>query len=489
MKTQFKKGAALIVLLVMSVFLLYAEKTPIEHLYSYKLDNGLSVFVAENHSAPLVYIEVTVRAGSIAQTPENAGLFHLYEHMMFKGNAKYKNSQAMQTALKNMGVPKWNGTTSIDRVNYFITVPVDQLENGLEFWSYAIRDPLMLPKEFEDEKKVVISEIQGYYGQPSEQQTYFTTRMLFPEAPWTFDAGGPVEVVQNATIEQLRDIQHKYYIPNNAAVLVGGDVNPDEAYQLVKKVFGNWKGGEDPWKEESKPYAGNPLEAPLCCVIPYDELSPEYLQVIVAYHGPDSDFDTKDTYTADVLSKVLADPNGAFVKTILKNKNLQIPNAQYIWAGYQTMRHHGLISFNGIMLNPSDNPSGRALEFYETVTKKALPAVEKDKSLESEQKRKLLLQSIKDARAWDTESAENLLSLLSYYWTYAPKDYFLSYDENLMKVEKKDLTPYLETYIYKRNPVIKVFVNPQIYEQTKKEFDDAGFVQITAENAFWWSNK
>ncbi len=63
MKTQFKKGAALILLLVMSVFLLYAEKTPIEHLYSYKLDNGLSVFVAENHSAPLVYIEVTVRAG------------------------------------------------------------------------------------------------------------------------------------------------------------------------------------------------------------------------------------------------------------------------------------------------------------------------------------------------------------------------------------------------------------------------------------------
>ena len=489
MKTQFKKGTALIVLTIMSVFLLFAEKTPIEHLHSYTLDNGLSVFVAENHSAPLVYIEVTVRAGSIAQTPENAGLFHLYEHMMFKGNAKYRNSQAMQTALKNMGVTNWNGTTSIDRVNYFITVPVDQFENGLEFWSYAIREPLMVPKEFEDEKKVVMSEIQGGYSQPSEQQSYFTTKSLFPEAPWTFDPSGPVAVVQNATIQQLRDIQQKYYIPNNAAVLVGGDVDPDEAYKLVKKVFGNWKGGDDPWKEEAKPYNRNPLDAPLYCVIPHDELSPEYLQVIVTYRGPDADFDTKDTYTADVLSKILADPNGAFVKTVLKNKNLQIPNAQYLWAGYQTMRHHGLVSFNGVMIRPETNLPGRALDFYETVTKKALPAVEKDKSLETEQKRNLLLQSLKDGRAWDTETAEKLLSILSYYWTYAPKDYFLSYDDNLTKVEKKDITTYLQTYVYNRNPVIKVFVNPQVYEQTKKEFDDAGFVQITADNAFWWSDK
>ena len=104
MKNVLKKCTAMIVLSMVSVLLLFAEETPIENLYEYTLDNGLSVFVAENHSAPLVYIEVTVRAGSIAQTPENAGLFHLYEHMMFKGNVKYKNSQAMQTALKNMGV-------------------------------------------------------------------------------------------------------------------------------------------------------------------------------------------------------------------------------------------------------------------------------------------------------------------------------------------------------------------------------------------------
>ena len=320
-------------LFVTSVFLLFAEKTSVEHLYSYQLDNGLSVFVAENHSAPLVYIEVAVRAGAVAQTPENAGLFHLYEHMMFKGNKKYPTSQQMQRALNDMGCAKWNGTTGIDHVNYFVTVPVDQFEKGLEFWSYAIREPLMNPKEFEDEKKVVISEIQGYFAQPSEKSFQYTSKLLFSEAPWTRDPCGSVEVIQGATVEQLKSIQKKYYIPNNAAVFVGGDVNPDEACRLVEKIYGSWKSGEDPWTEEAKPYAANPLSAPSYCVLPNDEVSSEIAQVSISYHGPDSDFNLKDTYTGDVISKVLDDPSGAYKKTLIKNKRLKIPDSTYIWSG------------------------------------------------------------------------------------------------------------------------------------------------------------
>ncbi len=486
-----KKAYALAAMCFVSALLLFAEekpgKTSVEHLYSYTLDNGLSVFVAENHSAPLVYIEVAVRAGAIAQTPENAGLFHLYEHMMFKGNPKYPNAQAMQTALKDMGVPNWNGTTSTDRVNYFITVPVDQLEKGLEFWSYAIREPLMNPKEFEDEKKVVISEIQGYFGQPSQQQWSYLYRTLFPEAPWTTDPCGSVEIVKNATVGQLREIQKKYYVPNNAAVFVGGDVSPEEAYRLVNKIYGSWKRGDDPWKDFTKGYAANPLSAPVYCVLPANEISPDIAQVSVYYHGPDGQFNIQDTYTADVLSRVLMDPAGPFVTTLVKNKKLSIPNSDYIGSGYQTSRSHGLLSFGGIMLNPANDLPGRAREFYETLTKKALPAVQKDKSLDSPKKRNLLLQALKDSNAYETESAEGLLSMLSYYWASATTDYYTSYSENMAKVQKKDFDSYLEEYVYSRNPVIAVSVNPAVYEQTKQEYEAAGFVVITAENAFWWS--
>lgn len=490
MKSLIKKRLALVLLVIMSFFLLSAEekssKTSIENLYSYKLDNGLSVYVAENHSAPLVYIEVTVRTGACDQTMENAGLFHLYEHMMFKGNSKYRNAQAIQTAVNNMGVPEWNGTTSTDRVNYFFTVPVNQLEKGLEFWSYAIREPLMNEKEFEDEKKVVISEIQGYFGKPYWMKMFYTGNKLFPEAPWTVDSCGSVEVVQNATLKQLREIQKKYYVPNNAAVLVGGDVNPEEVYVLVKKIFGDWKKGENTDGDFAKQYDVNPFEKPKFCVLPYNELSPEFAQVLVISRASDADFDLNDTYTGAVLAEVLNEPSSSFKKAVLKNKKLGIPDSSFLDTDYSLSRQHGIFTFSGVMINPSKNLTERVNDFYQTIIKNALPAVQKDKSLEYEKKRQMLINFLNDENAYQSESAEGVLKNLSALWTHGTKEFFFTLDENLKSVNKNDLDLYIENYFYKRNPMIMVFVNPEVYEKTKQEFENAGYELVNSETAFWW---
>ncbi|MBR4599580.1 MAG: insulinase family protein, partial [Treponema sp.] len=103
----------------------YAEDTSIPGVYRYRFENGLELFVAENNAAPLAYIEIAVRAGAVTQNPENAGLFHLYEHMMFKGNEKYENQQAFMEGADELGQIDQNGSTSIDRVNYFFTIPSD----------------------------------------------------------------------------------------------------------------------------------------------------------------------------------------------------------------------------------------------------------------------------------------------------------------------------------------------------------------------------
>jgi zinc protease len=132
----------------------YAEETPVPNLYQYKLDNGLMLFVAENHAVPLAYIEIAVKCGAYTQTPETAGLFHLYEHMMFKGNSLYPNAAAVQDALSKLGVASWNGTTSLECVNYFFTIPSDKIEDGLNFWNSAIRFPLLDKRELENEKKL-----------------------------------------------------------------------------------------------------------------------------------------------------------------------------------------------------------------------------------------------------------------------------------------------------------------------------------------------
>ena len=210
----------LIVLLLHLPFCTSAEETPVPHLYQYTLDNGLDVFVAENHSVPLVYIEVAVKCGSFTQIPQTAGLFHLYEHMMFKGNSLYKNAAAVTRALSQMGVAEWNGSTGVECVNYYFTVPASQLEEGLLFWNSAIREPLLDKKELQNEKQVVLSEIRGNFSDPGRILSAAKCRALFPAAPWKLDSGGSDVVVEKATVKQLKKIQKTYYVPNNAAVFL-----------------------------------------------------------------------------------------------------------------------------------------------------------------------------------------------------------------------------------------------------------------------------
>lgn len=274
-----------------------------ETTYFYTLENGLSLFVSENHTVPLTYIEIAIRAGAITQDKNNAGIFHLYEHMMFKANSRFDNSAKVQKALSDMGTASWNGTTGIECVNYFFTIPNTQLENGLEFWNAAIREPFIDDTELEIEKKVVISEIQGNESNPDRYTGAFVNRHLFPNAPWQLDPSGSVENIQNATVEMLRDIQQKYYIPSNAALFIAGDVEHQNVYELVKRIYGSWKKNDVEISQIENVIAKQtkvPFEKPYFCVIPYDKISEQFSQVNILYRGPDSDFDEQDTYPADL---------------------------------------------------------------------------------------------------------------------------------------------------------------------------------------------
>ena len=215
MKNKFfaKTARALFAAALMAAFFACAlsscKKSASLYPEYFQLSNGLSVFVRPDHKVPLAYIEIAVRAGGVTQRRDNAGIFHLYEHMMFKGNSLCKDSVAFQKELSKMGVDDWNGTTGEHCVNYFFTIPSEDLKRGMEFWSAAIREPLLDEKEFEDEKKVVISEIQAQYNSPGTILACFFNKTIFPNAPWQLDPSGAVKTVQDATLEELKSIKEK----------------------------------------------------------------------------------------------------------------------------------------------------------------------------------------------------------------------------------------------------------------------------------------
>lgn len=492
MKKYAAKFKLIAVVLFFSVVLLHAEVCNIPSLYRYKLKNGLELFVAENDSAPLAYIEIAVRAGAVTQQKENAGLFHFYEHMMFKGNKKFKNQQESIAALNRMGVSNWNGTTGIDRVNYYFTVPSNLVKDGLEYWSYAIRTPLLDKTEFENEKNVVIAEIAGGRSEPSRIFAAGMFRSLFPDSPWRLDSSGTVEIIRNATVEQLRKIQDEYYVPENTALFVGGAVHHEEIFAMVQEIYGSWqngsfaKGGSVKVSVPSK----TPVKNDKKIVFPDPRTSGNILQFVYYLRGPDAETDSDDTYAADVWAYLLGNPSGAFLSLLVNDEKLQIPDADYAGGGYTTMRASGMISFSAAMLSGGElsavQKSERLLKLLKNQGITTMLSSGTGFDLSDIQKVKSKLE---DNRIYSLETAQKFLSGLSAVWASSGADYFLSYEENISKVTEQDIKDFVKKYVQNKAGIAVLFVSPAYYEQHKDEFKTYGYEVLNSENAFWWSEQ
>lgn len=482
-KIIMRVGFYKIVLLFLISFSLFAEKTPVKNLYQYTLDNGLSLFVAENHSVPLSYIEIAVKCGAFTQEKETAGLFHLYEHLMFKGNSLFPNAASVTRALSLMGVSEWNGSTGLECVNYYFTVPSDETERGLAFWNAAIRTPLIKKKELENEKKVVLSEINGNFTDPARILTAARCSSIFGDFPWKTDPSGSPEVVINATKKQLLEIKKKYYVPNNSAVFVGGDVNPDDVYEMVKRIFGSWKQGENPFEGNLFQHNTNPFSAPKKCVMPYERISSDFARIEVVFRGPDTLFDVESTYPADVLSETFSNPTGFFATTLTNDAYLAIPNADYVWGGYPTSFVSGMLNFGAMVQTPQVDLPSRAVYFAEKI-----PELVKGSANISKEQIKDIARKINDLNIYSAETAEGLLQTVRFWWITTGVDYYFSYSEKMSEVTPEDLEEFTEKYIADAFPLITVLVNPHIYEIEKDEFERNGFQEISSDNAFWWKH-
>ena len=483
-----KKSALFIMTFFMVISVsLFAEQTPIKTLHHYTLKNGLELFVAENHIVPLATIEIVVRGGAIAHTPENAGLFHLYEHMMFKGNSKYKTSEAMQQAIQKLGVSSYNGTTGTEHINYFFTVPSDRVQEGLEFWNSAIRTPLLNKKEFEAEKKVVLSEINGNFAEPSYMVSYAIAAACYPEEPWAMQAAGAPDVVANATIAQLKEIQKNYFIPNNSAIFVSGDVDPDKIYKLVNKIYGSWKKGKNPWKKREQ-YTLKPVEKSRLLVMPHPQLSEAFASVNVLYRGIDTDYDTESIYAADLLSSITAQPHSLFSRTMLQS-GLNIPEENYVSVDCSVSRRTGRWTHYATMLQPDGTTPQKALLFAE----KALEALYASIPPETAEGDEIINRIIRRNRfdeLYEHETAGSVISIPHGWWINGNTEICYDYNEKFAATTRADMRNFLDKYIKDQPPVIVVLINPGLYRQYKAAFDQAGFEEITAENAYYFnSNK
>lgn len=206
----------------------------------YTLDNGLRLIVHEDHKAPIVAVNVWYHVGSKNEKEGRSGFAHLFEHLMFNGSENF-NDDYFQ-ALERIGATDLNGTTNQDRTNYFQNVPTAGLDQALFLESDRMGHLLgaIDSAKLDEQRGVVQNEKRQGENQPYGRQYELTMPNIYPKGhPYSWTVIGSMEDLNAASLEDVHQWFKTYYGPNNAVIVIAGDIKPDEAYAKVKKYFGN----------------------------------------------------------------------------------------------------------------------------------------------------------------------------------------------------------------------------------------------------------
>ncbi len=199
------------------------------------LDNGLTVLTKEVHTAPVVSVQVWYKVGSRNEVKGENGISHQLEHLMFKGTtARPVQFGRLFSALGS----QFNAFTSYDETAYFGTVQRDKLEALLILEADRMENSLIGPEQLTSEKRVVISELQGYENSPGYRLSRAVMRDAFPNRAYGLPVGGTKADVEKFTVEQVRNYYQTYYSPENATLVITGDFATEPVLKIVKETYG-----------------------------------------------------------------------------------------------------------------------------------------------------------------------------------------------------------------------------------------------------------
>ncbi len=206
---------------------------------TFTLDNGLTVLVHEDRKAPIVAIAAWYNIGSKDEPEGQTGFAHLFEHiMLFNGTEHIPN---LIEPLREMGATNWNGTTWFDRTNYFQTVPTPALERGLYIESERMGYLLgaLTQQSIDAQRGIVQNEKRQGDNQPYGMTFYRILERLFPSGhPYRHSTIGSMADLDDASLEEVRQWFRDNYAPNNAVIVLAGDINTAEARPLMERYFG-----------------------------------------------------------------------------------------------------------------------------------------------------------------------------------------------------------------------------------------------------------
>ncbi|MEN6520134.1 MAG: pitrilysin family protein [Armatimonadota bacterium] len=286
------KRTALVALILLTAAGAFAADNQVSETV---LPNGLKVLIKEVHAAPVFTCQVWYKVGSRNEHPGITGISHMVEHMMFKGTKKLGKGQYFRMIRAKGGMN--NASTWLDWTNYWEVLSTDHLEMALSMESDRMQNALMDKKEFDAERVVILSEMEGRENEIDSLLYQNLTAVAYQAHPYRWPTIGYESDLRNISRDQLYKYYKTYYHPNNAVLVIVGDIDANKTMALVRKYFGIIPRGPEPPKVYT---AEKPQQGERRFVLSREGSSEK---VMIAYHIPD--ISDPDIFPLLILGQVL----------------------------------------------------------------------------------------------------------------------------------------------------------------------------------------
>jgi zinc protease len=385
----------------------------------------------------------------MTEPPEYNGLSHLYEHMFFKANAVLPDQETYLARARELGLV-WNGTTNTERVNYFFTTARERLPEALVFMRDAIVSPLFESGELERERVVVTGEIDRAESTPAYHFFHQVQEHVFWKYPSRKDPLGNRATVLSATVEKMRTIQERYYVPNNSILVVTGGASAADVFTRAETLFAAWRPSpKDPL--QAYPLVKHPpIRSSELVVVeqPVQTVSGQFV-----WHGPSTVGEHVDlTYAADVQSVAVNRPSSRFQRALVDSGHCV--RAEMSWSTQMN--------------------TGPSYVLFESTPEKARECVA---AIQAELPRMadptyFTREELQDAvhrlavdRAREREKPSDLAHVLTFWWSSAGLDYYRTYLDRAAQVTSADVSRYMRTFLLDKPYVLGVMVSPEMEKQ------------------------
>jgi zinc protease len=291
-----------------------AQKVAFEE---YNLDNGMHVILHHDASAPVVITSVMYHVGAKDETPDRTGFAHFFEHLLFEGTENIKRGEWFKIVTSNGGTN--NANTTDDRTYYYEIFPSNNLELGLWMESERLMHPIINKIGVDTQNEVVKEEKRtSYDNRPYGNILTAVKENMFKNHPYRWTTIGSMKDLDAATLEEFQAFNKKFYLPNNAVLVVAGDFEKKQAKEWIQKYFGPIAKGEVTPK---KTYLEEPITQTIKAT--YEDPNIQIPMLVASYRTPS--MKTRDARVLDLISSYLSDGKSSkLYKKVVDDKKMAL---------------------------------------------------------------------------------------------------------------------------------------------------------------------